>query len=242
MAELQIHVFSALDDNYGYLIHDLDAAVTASIDAPEEKAILQALADMGWDLNFILNTHHHADHTQANISLKTATGCKIVGPKREADKIPGIDIALGEAESFKFGGHVATIIETPGHTLGHVVYHFADDAICFAGDTLFPLGCGRVFEGTMEQMWSSLQKLAALPPETLVYSAHEYTQANARFAVTSEPNNAALAARSEEIDRLRADGKATVPTTIAAELETNPFIRASSAARFAEVRTAKDNF
>ncbi len=242
MAELQVHMFSALGDNYGFLIHDADTGMTASIDAPEEAPILQALADTGWNLTHILNTHHHADHTQANAPLKAATGCMIVGPKPEAAKIPAIDLAVGEGETFDFSGHMARVFETPGHTLGHIVYHFADDNICFAGDTLFPLGCGRVFEGTMEQMFSSMQKMAALPPETVVYSAHEYTQANASFAVTAEPENQALAERAKEIDVLRAEGKATVPTTIAVELETNPFIRADSAARFAEVRTAKDNF
>ncbi len=242
MARLQVHMFSALGDNYGFLIHDADAGVTASIDAPEEAPIRAALAETGWTLTHILTTHHHADHTQANNPLKADTGCTIVGPKPEEAKIPGIDIALGEGDTYDFGGHVATIHHTPGHTLGHIVYHFADDGICFAGDTLFPLGCGRVFEGTMEQMWSSMETMASLPPETVVYSAHEYTQANARFAVTAEPDNEALAARAEEIDRMRAAGKPTVPTTMAEEMATNPFVRAGSAARFAEVRKAKDNF
>lgn len=242
MAKLQVHQFPALSDNYGFLIHDAENGVTASIDAPEEGAVRQALADTGWALTHILTTHHHADHTQANAPLKASTGCMIVGPRPEASKVPGIDVELGEGDTFDFGGHIATVHETPGHTLGHIVYHFADDGVCFAGDTLFPLGCGRVFEGTMDQMWSSMEKMAALPPETVVYSAHEYTQANAAFAVTAEPDNAALKARAAEIDALRADGKPTVPTTIALELETNPFLRAGSAARFAEVRTAKDNF
>ena len=242
MAKLQVHMFPALNDNYGFLLHDSDTGMTASIDAPEEAPIRQALADTGWTLTHILNTHHHGDHTQANQPLKADTGCTIVGPAPEADKIPGIDVAVGDGETYEFAGHIATIHHTPGHTLGHIVYHFADDGICFAGDTLFPLGCGRVFEGTMEQMFGSMQTMAALPPETVVYSAHEYTQANAKFAVTAEPDNAALAARAEEIDRMRAAGTPTVPTTIAAELETNPFIRADSAARFTEVRTAKDNF
>ena len=242
MADLQIHMFSALGDNYGFLIHDADAGVTASIDTPEEGPIRAALAETGWTLTHILNTHHHADHTQGNLPLKADFGCTIVGPKPEEAKIPGIDIALDEGDTFDFGGHVATVYHTPGHTLGHIIYHFADDGICFAGDTLFPLGCGRVFEGTMDQMWSSMEKMAALPLETVVYSAHEYTQANARFAVTAEPDNQALAARAAEIDALRAAGKPTVPTTMAVEMETNPFVRAGSAARFAEVRTAKDNF
>lgn len=242
MAQLQVHQFPALSDNYGFLIHDSDAGVTASIDAPEESAVRQALADTGWTLTHILTTHHHADHTQANAPLKASTGCMIVGPKPEASKVPGIDLALGEGDTFDFGGHIARVFETPGHTLGHIVYHFAEDDICFAGDTLFPLGCGRVFEGTMDQMWSSMEKMAALPPETVVYSAHEYTQANAAFAVTAEPDNAALKARAAEIDKLRASGRPTVPTTIAVELETNPFLRAGNAQRFAEVRKAKDNF
>lgn len=242
MTDLQIHQFACLSDNYGVLVHDPKAEVTASIDAPEEGAIFDALDEMGWSLTHILNTHHHADHTQANAALKEATGCLIAGPKGEASKIPEIDVELAEGDNFEFGGHSAQIIETPGHTLGHIAFHFAQDHVAFVGDTLFPLGCGRVFEGTMEQMWSSMEKLAALPPDTRIYCGHEYTQANARFALTVEPGNKFLRDRSAEIDVMRANGMMTVPTTIAQELATNPFLRAENATRFAEIRNAKDNF
>lgn len=256
MAKLQIHQFPCLSDNYGVLIHDADANVTATIDTPDVPPIEAALRETGWTLTHILNTHHHGDHTGGNQALKAKTGCTVVGPRPEAAKIPGIDVAVGEGDVYDFGGHEARIIETPGHTLGHIAYHFADDGVAFVGDTLFALGCGRVFEGTMGQMWSALQKLMRLPPETVVYCGHEYTAANAEFAVTIEPDNADLLARVEEIKALRADGKPTVPTTIGLELKTNPFLRpASPAVReqlamegageaevFAEIRHRKDNF
>lgn len=256
MAKLEIHQFPCLNDNYGVLVHDADAGVTATIDTPEVAPIEAALAQKGWSLTHILNTHHHGDHTGGNSELKSKTGCTIVGPKPEAAKIPDIDIALGEGDTYDFGGHLAHIIETPGHTLGHIAYHFADDGVAFVGDTLFALGCGRVFEGTMDQMWSALRKLMDLPPETTVYCGHEYTLANAAFAVTIEPGNAELTARVKEIEALRADGNPTVPTTIGVELRTNPFLRPASenvratlgmedaddAAVFAEIRKRKDNF
>lgn len=256
MAQLEIHQFPCLSDNYGVLVHDSEANVTASIDTPEAAPIEAALERNGWTLTHILNTHHHGDHTGGNQALKAKTGCTIVGPKLEAGKIPGIDIAVGEGETYDFGGHVARIIETPGHTLGHIAYHFADDGVAFVGDTLFALGCGRVFEGTMAQMWSGLQKLMTLPPQTTVYCGHEYTMANAAFAATIEPDNQELLERIKEIEALRADGKPTVPTTIDVELRTNPFLRPAEAGVqkhlgleganpgdvFAEIRTRKDNF
>jgi hydroxyacylglutathione hydrolase len=256
MSKLEIHQFPCLSDNYGVLIHDSDTGVTATIDTPEAAPIIQALADTGWSLTHILNTHHHFDHTAGNEELKQKTGCTIVGPRPEAAKIPGIDVAVGEGDTYDFGGHVADIIETPGHTLGHIAYHFAGDQVAFVGDTLFALGCGRVFEGTFEQMWSSMQKLMALPPQTVIYCGHEYTKANAAFAVTIEPDNAELMARAKLIDEQRARGEPTVPTTLDVELRTNPFLRAASpgvqkhlgmenadiGAVFAEVRRRKDNF
>ncbi|MGI9412780.1 MAG: hydroxyacylglutathione hydrolase, partial [Hyphomicrobiales bacterium] len=198
----------------------------------------------------------HFDHTGYNEDLKSKFGCVVVGPRPEAAKIPGLDISVGDGDSYEFGPHTADIIETPGHTLGHIAYHFAADRVAFVGDTLFALGCGRVFEGTMEQMWTSLEKLSALPADTVIYCGHEYTQANARFAVTVEPGNRALADRVREIDALRAEGRPTVPTTIALELETNPFLRpadpgvqkelgmegAAPADVFAEIRRRKDSF
>ena len=256
MAQLEIHQFPCLSDNYGVLIHDADAHVTAAIDTPEVAPIEAALQETGWTLTHILNTHHHGDHTGGNQALKAKTGCTIVGPKPEAAKIPGLDIAVGEGETYDFGGHLANIIETPGHTLGHIAYHFPDDGVAFVGDTLFALGCGRVFEGTMAQMWSGLQKLMDLPPETVVYCGHEYTTANAAFAVTIEPDNPELLARAKEIEALRAEDKPTVPTTIELELRTNPFLRPDSAGIqrqlamegaapgdiFAEIRRRKDSF
>jgi hydroxyacylglutathione hydrolase len=256
MTKLEIHQFPCLSDNYGVLIHDPDSGATASIDAPEAGPIEAALSERGWLLSHILVTHHHADHTGANLALKEKHGVTIVGHGADASRIPGIDIEVSDGGTYDFAGHVAQIIDTSGHTVGHITYYFADDGVAFAGDTLFPLGCGRVFEGTMPQMWASLDKLRQLPGETLVYCGHEYTQSNARFAVTIDPANQALVARAAEIDALRAAGRPTVPTTIARELETNPFLRAGDAAVrahldmvdasdadvFGEIRRRKDNF
>lgn len=224
-AGLEIHQFPCLEDNYGYLVHDRASGLTATIDTPSAPAIRQALADKGWTLDFILNTHHHGDHAGGNVELKQETGCRIVGPKADAARIPGIDIALGDGECFDLGSRRATVLETPGHTRGHIVFVFAQDHAAFVGDTLFSMGCGRLFEGTPAQMWDSLQKLLRLPDETRVYCAHEYTQKNARFALTVDPQNAALAERAAEVDRLRAMDLPTVPTTIGRERQTNPFLR-----------------
>lgn len=226
MAPLDIHLFACLDDNYGVLIHDADSGLTASIDAPDADDVLAALKEKGWRLTHILVTHHHADHVQGIRELKEATGCRVIGPKGEAQKIPGLDEAVVEGDTLHLGRHAVHVIETPGHTLGHIAYYLPDAELLFAGDTLFALGCGRVFEGTPQMMHASLRKLAALPGETRVYCGHEYTLANARFALTIEPANAALQARQKEIESLRAAGQPTLPTTIAQELQTNPFLRA----------------
>ena len=226
MAILDIHLFPCLDDNYGVLIHDPATGVTASIDAPDADDVRAALKQKGWTLTHILTTHHHHDHTGGNAELKAETGCKIIGPRGEAAKIPGLDEAVGEGDTFKLGSVEVKVIETPGHTLGHITYYIPAASVAFAGDTLFALGCGRVFEGTPEMMYASLQKLAALPGDTTVYCGHEYTLSNAKFALTIEPENKALQERMNEITALRADGKPTVPTTIAQELTTNPFLRA----------------
>jgi len=253
---LIIEQFFCRSDNYGVLIHDPDAGLTASIDAPEEKPIRDALAAKGWRLDRILTTHHHGDHVQANLPLKTTYGCTIVGPAGEADRIPGIDELVKGGDTFTFGGFAVHVIDTPGHTLGHISYWLPSAGVAFVADTLFALGCGRVFEGTPEMMWDSLLKLRALPDETRIYCGHEYTEANARFALTIEPDNADLVARAEEVKRLRAAGKPTLPTTIALEKATNPFLRADTpgmgarlgmadampAAVFAEIRRRKDNF
>lgn len=242
MSTLQYHLFPALNDNYGVLVHCPDSGATASIDAPEAAAVERALADTGWKLTHILITHHHHDHVGGVEELKQKWGCEVIGSAEEPHGLPGLTGTVTPGGTYDFAGHIAQIIHTPGHTLGHITWHFADDGVAFAGDTLFTLGCGRVFEGTMEQMWASMQKLAKLPPETTVYCGHEYTLSNGRFAVTAEPDNQALKQRMIEIEQLREAGKPTVPTTIAQELETNPFLRAETAQRFAEIRTAKDNF
>lgn len=228
MAALRIHQFPCLQDNYGYLIHAPEAGLTACIDTPDAGAILQALRATGWQLDFILNTHHHADHAGGNLALKAATGCRVVGAVTDAARIPGIDILLTDGDRFDFGGHIARVIDTPGHTVGHICYVFDADRAAFVGDTLFSLGCGRLFEGTPAQMWHALQHLMALPPDTRIYCAHEYTASNGRFALTVEPGNPALQARMVEVTRLRAAGQPTVPSTIGLEKATNPFLRPDS--------------
>lgn len=256
MSKLIVHQFPCLSDNYGYLLHDPETGATAAIDTPEVTPILNALEEKGWTLTHILNTHHHFDHAGGNLELKEKTGCTIIGPKGEAQRIPGIDIALGDGDTCPFGSREAKVLEVGGHTLGHIAYYFPQDGIAFVGDALFALGCGRIFEGTAEQMWTSLQKLMGLPDETVVYCAHEYTQANARFAATIEPANKALQERIREIDAKRAEGKPTVPTTIGLEKATNPFLRPMSedvqktlnlvgaplVDVFAETRARKDSF
>ena len=222
---LEIFMFPCLSDNYGFLIHDAEHNLTASIDTPEVKPILDALKIKGWVLTHILNTHHHWDHAGGNLDLKDKTGCIIVGPRAESNRIPGIDVPLGEGDTFEFGGHTALIHDTPGHTLGHIVYFFARDKTAFVGDTLFAMGCGRLFEGTSAQMWDSLQKIMQWPDDTKIYCAHEYTQTNARFALTVDPHNEDLIRRSGKVDELRSKGKATLPTTVKLEKMTNPFLR-----------------
>lgn len=230
MATLERHQFLCLKDNYGVLIHDAAAGLTASIDAPEAEPIRRALAQKGWKLTHILVTHHHADHTQGIEPLKAETGCTVIGPKAEAARIKGLDSTVGGGEAFRFGGFEVKVLDTPGHTAGHITYHIPAAKVAFAGDTLFAIGCGRVIEGNMETMWQSLAKLAALPPDTDVYCGHEYTLANARFALSVEPENEALQKRAKEVEAMLAAGKATLPTTIAAELATNPFLRPRSPA------------
>ncbi len=230
MATLDIHQFPCLSDNYGVLIHDAGAGLTASIDAPNAATVAAALKEKGWKLTHILATHHHGDHTDGNAALKAETRCTIIGPRNEAAKIPGIDKQVGEGDTFTFGAHEVRVLDTPGHTAGHITYVFPTAKVAFAGDTLFAIGCGRVIEGNAQMMWQSLQKLMALPKDTTVYCGHEYTQSNAKFALTIEPDNAALQKRAKEVDQLRAAGKPTLPTTIGVELETNPFLRPHVAA------------
>tara|TARA_R110002110_G_scaffold132172_2_gene313493 strand:- start:789 stop:1565 length:777 start_codon:yes stop_codon:yes gene_type:complete len=255
-AKLEIYQFPCLSDNYGYLIHDSEQNLTATIDTPEVGPINQALTDKGWTLTHILNTHHHFDHAGGNLELKEQWGCTIVGSKSDASRIPGIDVQLSDGDHYDFGNHQATVFDVSGHTIGHIAFYFAGDDVLFSGDALFALGCGRLFEGTPSQMWTSLQKLKALPDATTVYCAHEYTAANAAFALSVEPDNQDLQARATEIKSLRAAGTPTVPSNLGTEKATNPFLRPDSPALrttlqmadaddvdvFAETRRRKDNF
>lgn len=230
MAKLDVHQFVCLKDNYGVLVHDPVSGQTASIDVPEAEPVRRALNAKGWKLTHILVTHHHADHTQGIAAIKSETGAVVVGPRAEAAKINGLDRTVGEGDKLMFGDFEVRVLDTPGHTSGHITYWIPSVAVAFAGDTLFALGCGRVIEGTMEMMWRSLAKLAAMPPETMVYCGHEYTLSNARFALTIEPENDALKRRAAEIEKLVTAGTATLPTQIGLELETNPFLRPQSPA------------
>ncbi len=222
----QVHQFLCLKDNYGVLLHDATTGSTAAVDAPEAAPILQALEEKGWALTEILVTHHHADHVQGIPELKARfPKARVVAPAAEAAKIGGVEVEVAEGDVVNVGNLRAKVLETPGHTAGHIVYWFEDEALLFAGDTLFPLGCGRVFETPMAVMVTSLLKLTRLPIETAVYCGHEYTLSNARFAVTVDPENTLLLSRAAEVEELRKAGKMTVPTTIALEVATNPFLR-----------------
>jgi hydroxyacylglutathione hydrolase len=228
MQPLEIHLFPCLADNYGFLVHDPQEQVTAAVDTPDAGQIMAQLDAKGWRLTHILNTHHHGDHAGGNLQIKERTGCTVIGPRADAARIPGIDVPVGEGDELCLGRHRVRVFDTPGHTRGHIVYWLPDDDAAFVGDTLFAMGCGRLFEGTPAQMWTSLCKIMSWPESTRLYCAHEYSQANARFALTVEPHNAALAARAAEVAALRAAGRPTVPTTLRAELATNPFLRAAS--------------
>jgi hydroxyacylglutathione hydrolase len=228
MPRLEIEQIPCLSDNYAVLIHDAETGLTAAIDAPDAEAILKRLEAKGWRLTHLLNTHHHGDHTGGNLRLKEATGCEIIGPAVEAERIPGIDREVAEGDAIKFGASEIRVIETPGHTAGHVTYWIPDAHVAFVGDTLFAMGAGRVFEGNAEMMWNSLKKIMELPQETEIYFGHEYTAANSRFALAIDPGNAALKVRAAEVEALRAEGKATLPTRLDRELATNPFLRADA--------------
>ena len=225
MVKLEIEQFPCLSDNYAVLIHDAESGLTASIDAPDAKAILERLNAKGWRLTYILNTHHHGDHTGGNLGLKEATGCTIIGPREEADRIPGIDRGVAEGDKIPFGAFKIKVLDIPGHTVGHVGYWVPEARVAFVGDTLFAMGAGRIFEGSAEMMWNSLKKLMELPRDTEIYCGHEYTAANARFALSIDPDNTALQNRAKEVDLLRDKGRATLPTRLDRELETNPFLR-----------------
>jgi hydroxyacylglutathione hydrolase len=222
----QTRLFMCLKDNFGVLVHDPASGATAAIDAPEAGPVEAALQATGWKLTDILVTHHHRDHTGGIEELKERYGCRVVAPDAEADGIPEVDETVRENDTVRVGGLQARVLETPGHTAGHITYFFPADKLCFAGDTLFSIGCGRVIEGNNETMWQSLLKLRALPDDTQVFCGHEYTAANIRFAKTIEPDNAALAAREQEVARLVAGKKPTVPSLLGQEKAANPFLRA----------------
>jgi len=252
----ETHLFKCLSDNYGVLLHDPDNGATASIDAPEAAPVEAALKATGWKLTDILVTHHHHDHVGGIEALKQKYKCRVVAPAKEAAKIPGVDETVREGDTVKVGTLAANVIETPGHTLGHIAYWFHQDKLAFVGDTLFSIGCGRVIEGDPEMMWTSLKKLRDLPNDTDVYCGHEYTAANIKFARTVEPNNKALAERDAEAKREIERGLPTIPVTIGEEKKANPFLRADvpevaagigmagkpAAQVFAEIRARKNTF
>jgi len=257
MGDLHLHQFGYMDDNYGVLVHDPASGRTAAIDAGDAAAYQAALAETGWQLDEIWITHHHGDHTAGLADLLAACPAEVTGPAEESQTpLVQLDRPVRGGDSFTFAGHQVQVISTPGHTLDMTNYWLADARLAFTGDTLFALGCGRVFEGDMAMMQASLARLAALPADTQIYCSHEYTAANARFALSVDPDNAALVARAEQVDRLRAAGQPTVPSLLSEELATNPFLRwgdkglrarlgletASDAEVFAEIRRRKDNF
>lgn len=228
MSALEFHQFSCLNDNFGVLVHNPATGETVSIDAPDDAAIRAALAQKGWKLTHILVTHHHGDHVQGVAPLKAESGCTVIGPDNPA--IAGVDRTVKDGDVFELLGDEVAVIATPGHTLDMLNFHFRKAGAVFTGDTLFAMGCGRVFEGTPAMMWESLKKLMALPPHTAVYCGHEYTLSNGRFSLTVDGGNEALKARVAEVEKLREAGKPTLPTTIALELATNPFLRAADPA------------
>jgi len=240
MAALEIVRIPVLSDNYVWLVHESESGATMVVDPAVADPVLAAATERGWTITDIWNTHWHPDHTGGNATIKEATGCTITGPAAEAARIPTLDITVTGGDTVRLGNHVAAVWDVPAHTAGHIAYHFADDAAIFVGDTLFAMGCGRLFEGTAEQMFANMQRLAELDDATRVYCAHEYTLSNARFAVTVEPDNSALAKRLAAVETARSAGDATVPTTIGEERATNPFLRANSATELGRIRALKD--
>lgn len=256
MSHLEMHQFMCRTDNYGLLVHDHKTGATTSIDAPDAIEIEKQLKKRGWQLTHIFTTHHHGDHVEGNQALKDQFGCTIIGPKPEADRIPGIRTEVSGGDKFTWAGREVRIFACPGHTRGHIAYHIASEYSLFAGDTLFSLGCGRVLEGTLEEMFQSVNQFRTLSPSTYVYCGHEYTEANGRFALSVEPGNRMLQQRVAVVSTLRKEGKMTCPSSIGEELKANPFLRcdspeirrnlkleaATDAAVFAELRQRKDNF
>jgi len=240
MSNIQIHLFPCLSDNYGILVHDPDSGRTASIDTPDGEEIARQCEAKGWALTEIWNTHWHPDHTGGNMGLKERFGVQIYGPGRIEGRIPGIDTKLGEGDSFDFGAHPVRVMETPGHTTEHIVFYLEAAGACFVGDTLFTLGCGRLFEGTPEQMWDSFGKILSLPASTQLYCAHEYTLSNAKFALSVDGDLPDLRDAVATYEAMRARGEPTVPTTVATERKTNPFWLAGSAEELGRRRALKD--
>ena len=256
---LEVHQFPCLDDNYGYLLHDPTSGETACIDTPDGAAYLAEAAARGWTITQIWNTHWHPDHAGGNEAIKAASGCKVIAPAAEAERIAGIDREVGQGDTVTIGRYTAHVIDVGGHTNGHIAYHLPEAQVAFVGDAVFALGCGRMFEGNPPQFWASLSRVKALPPETALYCAHEYTQSNARFALHADPDNAALQAYADEVTDKRSRGLWTVPTRLDKELAANPFLRADdpdvqarwaemggkvgdAVATFAALRAAKDSF
>src|ERR1700749_567508 len=254
MAAVAIEIVPCLKDNYAYLVHDADSGLTAIVDPSEPDPVDAALARKGWKLSYILNTHHHFDHTGGNLPLKEKHGARVVGPRKDAERIAGIDDVVDETAPWRFGSRDIPVLEIPAHTRAHIAFVF-DDAV-FTGDTLFAMGCGRLLEGTPQMMWTSMSKLTALPDATRVYCGHEYTQSNGRFALTLEPGNTALVKRMEEVNETRQAKKPSVPSNMALEKRTNPFLRpdskeirkslgmddADNVTVFAEIRRRKNSF
>ena len=238
---INVTIIPVLKDNYTYLLRS-DNGQTAIVDPGEAGPVIEELERQGLTLDYVLNTHHHWDHTDGNAELIKHTGAKLVGPASETQRIEAMDILLDESSRFEFGGETVTILETPGHTSGHICFYFPESKLVFTGDTLFLMSCGRLFEGTAEEMWSSLTKVMSLPEDTLIYCGHEYTVSNAEFCLHVEPDNQDLIHRYEYVKDLRADGKPTMPATVEIEKKTNVMVRAGSAERFKEIRDLKDNF
>lgn len=256
---LEVHQFPCLDDNYGFLLHDPDSQETACIDTPDADAYLREAAHKGWQITHIWNTHWHPDHAGGNEAIKAVTGCKVIAPVSEAAKIAAVDSTVKQGDFICLGDWEAEVIDVGGHTMGHIAYYLPAAGIAFVGDSLFALGCGRMFEGTAPQFWASLKRLKALPPQTVLYCAHEYTATNARFALHADPENRELRAYAEDVQRCRDKGVPTVPFKLERELATNPFLRADdpamqarwgekggkpgdAVATFAALREAKNSF
>ena len=241
MVMLEVVPVPVLTDNYVWLLHDSESGETAAVDPSVAEPVLAAVEAKGWQLSEVLNTHWHPDHTGGNAAIQSATGSPIIAPA-EAERVSKVDRVVAEGDRVRVCGAEALVWEIPAHTAGHIAYYFEDEGMIFVGDTMFAMGCGRLFEGTAQQMYANLQRIAALPGDIRIYCGHEYTLANARFAADAEPNNAAILARLKKVEALRASGDVTLPTTVAEERETNPFVRATNWEEFARLRSEKDSF